>query len=90
MKKIQGDIVLLVTNNPDCPAAVYATDNAIPTHIYPRKGVAAARDIASLVETVRGQYRTDLVVLAGYLKKIPSELIQESPSVVMKCNLMMM
>ena len=82
--------MLLVTNNPDCPAAVYATDNAIPTHVYPCRGADAARDIASLVETVRDQYQTDLVILAGYLKKIPAELIQESLPVVVKCDLMMM
>ena len=71
-----GKIVLLISNNPSCGAVKYAVENNINYHIindfrYPMK---KHRDIQ--YEIVLNNYRPDLILLAGFMKKIPLNIIQ--------------
>ncbi|KAI3466523.1 hypothetical protein Pfo_023186 [Paulownia fortunei] len=76
---VHGDVVVLVTNKHDCGGAEYARDKRIPVIVSPRRkdgqNVFSAED---LVITLRS-YKVDFILLAGYLKLIPVELVQAYP-----------
>ncbi|KAL6549941.1 hypothetical protein OROMI_020429 [Orobanche minor] len=76
---VHGDIVVLVTNKQDCGGAEYARGKGIPIIIFPRRkdgqDTFSAKD---LVMTLRS-YKVDFILLAGYLKLIPVELVQAYP-----------
>ncbi len=69
-------IALLISNNSQCGAMQSARDARIPTvHISSvAQGSQSAADAALL--NVLAQYDIGLVVLAGYMKKIPAEIIR--------------
>nr|XP_018675888.1 PREDICTED: phosphoribosylglycinamide formyltransferase, chloroplastic-like isoform X2 [Musa acuminata subsp. malaccensis] len=73
---VHGDITVLVTDKPGCGGAEYARDNLIPVVIFP--GSKSSPDGVSafeLVATLR-KFEVDFLLLAGYLKLIPIELVQ--------------
>lgn len=76
---IHGDVVVLVTNKPGCGGAEYARDKGIPVTLFPKtsedKESLSADD---LVDTLR-RYKIDFILLAGYLKLIPTELVHAYP-----------
>ncbi|KAK4421383.1 Phosphoribosylglycinamide formyltransferase, chloroplastic [Sesamum alatum] len=76
---VHGDVVVLVTSKHDCGGAEYARDKGIPVVVFPRRkegqDVFSAED---LVITLRS-YKVDFILLAGYLKLIPVELVQAYP-----------
>ncbi|KAG6412099.1 hypothetical protein SASPL_124766 [Salvia splendens] len=73
---VHGDIVALVTNKHECGGAEYARDKGIPVILFPpRKGAEEVFSADDLVNALRS-YNVDFVLLAGYLKLIPTELIK--------------
>jgi phosphoribosylglycinamide formyltransferase/phosphoribosylglycinamide formyltransferase-1 len=64
-------VVLVASNREDSPALVRAATASIDIAHFD-----AADDGSQLLELLR-QFRIDLVVLAGYLKRIPSRVIRE-------------
>ena len=64
-------VVLVASNRPDAPALSKAATASIPTAVFD-----AADDGAQLLSLLR-EHRIDLVILAGYLKRIPSNVIEE-------------
>jgi phosphoribosylglycinamide formyltransferase 1 len=62
-------VVLVASNRADAPALSKAAEASIPTVTFD-----AADDGAQLLSLLR-EHRIDLVVLAGYLKRIPSSVI---------------
>jgi phosphoribosylglycinamide formyltransferase 1 len=65
-----GDIVLVATDRPDAGAVVRARRAGIPTALIASRRAPAGEPLSSLLET----HRVDLVVLAGYLQFVPSEV----------------
>jgi len=73
---VQGEIVVLVTNKPGCGGADYARDNNIPVILFPNmKEKPDSLSADDLVTTLR-RYKVDFILLAGYLKLIPLELVR--------------
>ncbi|MCL7030162.1 hypothetical protein MKW94_017501 [Papaver nudicaule] len=73
---LHGDIVVLVTNKHDCGGAEYARKNNIPVILFPKaSNVPDGLSKSDLVTALRG-FEVDFVLLAGYLKLIPVELIR--------------
>lgn len=73
---LYGDIVVLVTNKHDCGGAEYARKNNIPVILFPKtSNVPDGLSSSDLVTALRG-FEVDFVLLAGYLKLIPVELIR--------------
>jgi formyltetrahydrofolate-dependent phosphoribosylglycinamide formyltransferase len=64
-------VVLVASNRPDAPALSKAANASILTATF-----TAADDGTQLLSLLR-EHRIDLVVLAGYLKRIPSSVIEE-------------
>lgn len=73
---VQGEIVVLVTNKPGCGGADYARDNNIPVILFSTmKEKPENLSADDLVTTLR-RYKVDFILLAGYLKLIPLELVR--------------
>ncbi|KAH9317864.1 hypothetical protein KI387_019633, partial [Taxus chinensis] len=74
--QIYGDIAVLVTDKPSCRASDYARENSIPVIIFP-KSMTEPSGLSSmdLITTLR-RFEIDFLLLAGYLKLIPVELVQ--------------
>ncbi len=70
-----AEIVLVVSNRADAGAIAKAQALQIPTAVVPSKGVPDAEFQASLLRVLE-QNRIDIVCLAGYLKKVSSEIVQ--------------
>ena len=64
-------VVLVASNRPDSPALVRAATASIDIAPF-----SADDDGSELLDLLR-QFRIDLVVLAGYLKRIPPRVIRE-------------
>jgi len=64
-------VVLVASNRPDSPALIRAATASIDIATF-----SASDDGSQLRELLR-QFRVDLVVLAGYLKRIPPMVIRE-------------
>ncbi|XP_057765002.1 phosphoribosylglycinamide formyltransferase, chloroplastic [Salvia miltiorrhiza] len=80
---VHGDVVALVTNKHDCGGAEYARDKGIPVIVFPqREEVLSAEDLVILLRS----YKVDLVLLAGYLKLIPAELIKCYPKAILNIH----
>ena len=73
---INGRVVLLISNNPKCGAVQYASKKNIDYQIINnfRYPVKKNRDIE--YEIVLNQYKPDLILLAGFIKKIPANVIR--------------
>ncbi|MCL7028843.1 hypothetical protein MKW94_029414 [Papaver nudicaule] len=75
-ESLYGDVVVLVTNKHDCGGAEYARKNNIPVILFPKtSNVPDGLSTSDLVTALRG-FEVDFILLAGYLKLIPVELIR--------------
>ncbi|VAH11231.1 unnamed protein product [Triticum turgidum subsp. durum] len=85
-KASSGDVVALVTDKPGCGGAEYARRSGIPVVLFPRsKSAPEGVPTAQLLNALR-DLRVDFVLLAGYLKLIPSELVQAYPRSVLNIH----
>ncbi|KAJ1271044.1 hypothetical protein BS78_06G098900 [Paspalum vaginatum] len=83
---VHGDVVALVTDKPGCGGAEYASSNGIPVFVFPKsKSAPEGISVAELLDILRG-YGVDFVLLAGYLKLIPAELIREYPRSILNIH----
>lgn len=72
-KKLEAQIDLVVSDNPDAYALTRAKDNHIATYTIQSKNFTA-RDLE--LATILTNYSVDLIVLAGYLKMIGPKLLE--------------
>ncbi|CAH8254107.1 unnamed protein product [Arabidopsis lyrata] len=84
---VNGDVVLLVTNKKDCGGAEYARSNGIPVLVFPKAKREPFDGLSpsELVDVLR-KYGVDFVLLAGYLKLIPVELVQAFPKRILNIH----
>ncbi|KAI4365040.1 hypothetical protein MLD38_021060 [Melastoma candidum] len=76
---VHGDVAVLVTNKGGCGGAAYARESGIPVIVFPRtKDEPDGLFASDLVAALR-DYEIDFILLAGYLKLIPTELIRAYP-----------
>jgi formyltetrahydrofolate-dependent phosphoribosylglycinamide formyltransferase len=66
-----GQVVVVASNRPAAGALARATARDIPTAVLPGAGQGDAAALGELLET----HGVDLVVLAGYLRLLPSEVV---------------
>ncbi|KAK9060410.1 hypothetical protein SSX86_021114 [Deinandra increscens subsp. villosa] len=83
---VHGNFVVLVTNKHDCGGANYAREKGIPVIIFPTmKGKPEGLSANDLVVAL-SKYKIDFILLAGYLKLIPSELIRAYPKSILNIH----
>ncbi|KAL8542535.1 hypothetical protein ACS0TY_003414 [Phlomoides rotata] len=76
-----GDVTVLVTNKHE-----YTREKGIPILVFPKRKknqhVFSAEDLVIALRS----YKVDFVLLAGYLKLIPAELIQAYPKAILNIH----
>lgn len=76
---VHGDVAVLVTNKSACGGANYAKERGIPVVLFPKsKEEPEGMSPEDLVTMLR-RFDVDIILLAGYLKLIPAELVQAYP-----------
>ena len=74
-RNLSAKVVLLVSNNSNCNAVTFAKKNNIKTFIYNSKKYPNDLNQDILLEKIK-KYEIDLILLAGYMKKISKNLIK--------------
>lgn len=78
-EKVSGEnvkICAVVSDKKDCGAAEFAKENSIPVFFVSSKIVDGFSSYKSVAEELKKMF-VDLIVLAGFLKKIPDEFVDE-------------
>nr|DAD23521.1 TPA_asm: hypothetical protein HUJ06_024984 [Nelumbo nucifera] len=83
--RVKGDIVVLVTNKSGCGGAEYARASGIPVILFPKTKETEGLSPTDLVSALR-KFEVDFILLAGYLKLIPAELIQAYPRSILNIH----
>jgi formyltetrahydrofolate-dependent phosphoribosylglycinamide formyltransferase len=76
---LKSKVCLLITNNPDCGAVKIAESNCIGYAVINKKlynGLSAIEYQDKFLEELR-KHKTDLIVLAGYMKMIEPEVLKK-------------
>ena len=79
-EKVSGEnvkICAVVSDKKDCGAAEFAKENSIPVFFVSSKIVDGFSSYKSVAEELKKNFFVDLIVLAGFLKKIPDEFVDE-------------
>lgn len=80
-ERLESKIVLLLTNNPDCGAENWASENEVPVAHIEGKPEDELADERCL--TLLRQAGVDLIVLSGFLRKLgPRVLAEFSPNIL--------
>ncbi|KAJ4980913.1 hypothetical protein NE237_031750 [Protea cynaroides] len=83
---VHGDVVVLVTNKPDCGGAEFARDCGIPVILFPKiKDAPEGLSSTNLITSLR-KFEVDIILLAGYLKLIPVELVRAYPRSILNIH----
>lgn len=72
-------VVSVVTNMPECEAVAFAEENNIPVQFVsnqPKEGFITFEDLADVLKRLN----VDLIVLAGFLKKISDSFVDAFPN----------
>ena len=70
-----GIIKLLISNNSKCGAIIYAKKNSIPFKIINDFRYPLRDDKDKEYESTLGDIEPDLILLAGFMKKIPEKIV---------------
>ncbi len=74
--KIRGRIKILITDNPKAGAIKRAEKAKIPVEIIQRQEFDEYGEYATAMVNILSEEAVDLIVLAGYMKKIPSYIVE--------------
>lgn len=85
-----GEIVLVISNNPDAYALERAAKAEIATEVATKKSCGSQGAFEQRIKDLLTEYRVDLVVLAGFMsilsenftKDYPSRIINVHPSLI--------
>eukprot|EP00887_Chlorella_sp_A99_P003047 scaffold9.g3047.t1 len=74
--RINAEVAVVVSNAPSCGGCAYATEHGIPTLRYPapKSDPTAGLSADALVAELQ-QRGVDFVILAGYMKLVPRQLV---------------
>mgnify|MGYP006278188621 CR=1 FL=1 len=73
---IPGRIACVISDRPLPPVFMIAEQNNIPTYYINRKQFKKEEEFVDFLLNILQKHNTDLIVLAGYLKLIPSKIVR--------------
>lgn len=76
---LHAEVKLLLSNNSNAGALATAKERGISTAVINRKSYQTREAFIYEMISVLKSHQVDLVALAGYMKKIPGEVIREFP-----------
>jgi phosphoribosylglycinamide formyltransferase-1 len=74
-KRLSAEVGVLVSNNPDAGALQIARMRSIPGVIIQKKDFSSREGFVQSMMNTLEKHRADLILLAGYMKKIPPEIV---------------
>ncbi len=77
--KLYAEVVLLITNNPEAGGLKVALDHKIPTAVIDRGSYVSGEQFSTEMLALLRANEVDLIVLAGYMRKIPPAVIKAYP-----------
>jgi phosphoribosylglycinamide formyltransferase 1 len=84
-KKVAVNIALIVTNNSKAAVLNVAAQNNIPSEVIAVKD-RTEEELSTTYLDVLSKYNIDFIVLAGYLKKIPTDVIKAFPKKIINIH----
>jgi phosphoribosylglycinamide formyltransferase 1 len=84
-KKATANIALIVTNNAKATVLNIASQNNIPSEIIEVKN-KTEEELSTAYLDILSKYNIDFIVLAGYLKKIPTAVIKAYPQKIINIH----
>lgn len=79
---INGEVVLVLTNNPQAFVLQRADNFEIPTHVFTRNEFYQTEDVVKLLKNME----VDLIVLAGFLWLVPASLLKAFPNQIINIH----
>jgi phosphoribosylglycinamide formyltransferase-1 len=73
--RLDAEVKLLLSNNPDAGAITTAKENNIPADVIASGDFSSRSLFVERMLSTLNQHNIQLIVLAGYMKKMPSEII---------------
>ncbi|KAL4192338.1 hypothetical protein AMTRI_Chr06g193850 [Amborella trichopoda] len=84
--RIHGEISVVVTDKPGCGGSEYANEKGIPVVCFPRRSsLPTALSPFDLITRLR-EFQVDFLLLAGFLKLVPVELVQAYPRSILNIH----
>ena len=77
-----GEVVLVLTNNPQAYVLQRADNFEIPTHVFSRKEFYQTEEVVKLLKNME----VDLIVLAGFLWLVPASLLKAFPNQIINIH----
>lgn len=77
--EIKAEISLLISNNPDAGAIEFARENNIPVKVVRPADFESALLFGNALLSSLKAYEIELIILAGYLKMIPPNVVEAFP-----------
>ncbi|MBN2639392.1 MAG: phosphoribosylglycinamide formyltransferase [Bacteroidales bacterium] len=81
-KKSRVQIVLVLTNNPKAGVIERAKRLGVPVHIFDKTTLMSTNNISSVLQ----QFSVNLIVLSGFLLKVPQYLIDDFPEAIINIH----
>ncbi len=76
---LPAEVVLLLVNNPGCPARARAARLEIPCTLVDHRGFASREALDAALVAALGAAQVDLVVMAGWMRVVTAHLIAAYP-----------
>ena len=84
--EILGKVKLLISNNPRCKAIEFAKENNISYEIINKSRFPDSGHVEKTILQVLDNNNIDLIILAGYMKKIPKGVIEKYNKTIMNIH----
>ena len=76
-REIPGEIVLVISNNPNCGAIEYANENSISHVIINETRYPSPHTLNELLTNTCSNAEINLICLAGYMKMLPPAFVKQ-------------
>lgn len=74
-----GTLCLVISNNPDAYALERAAKASVPTEVVTKKQCGSQAAFEQKIKQLLGQYRIDLIVLAGFMSILSEDFTRDYP-----------
>lgn len=87
-RRINADVVAVVSDVPSCGGVAYAQQHGIPTYTHPASKKTNNEGLTGeeLAKLLKQDLDVDFVLLAGYLKLVPAELVRVYPRAMLNIH----
>ncbi|CAN6475677.1 unnamed protein product [Victoria cruziana] len=84
--RIHGEVVVVVTDKPSCGGSEYAREKGIPV-VFATKNSSVPSGLSAVdLVNALGEFKVDFILLAGYLKLLPAELVRAYPRAILNIH----